>query len=249
MTENNTHPRVLVSGDIHGSHSIRKLSSRNFNKNNELNLTKQDYLIITGDFGLIWSPKGSRYYNDEQYWLKWLDEKPWTTLFVDGNHESFPLLNSYPVEEWHGGKIHRVSNSILHLMRGQVFNINNQTFFTLGGGYSHDIEYRTEGLNWWREEVPSFCEREEALANLAAHDWKVDYVITHDAPVSIAYTLINRSYDSSRTPDEYEQWLEDEILSKLEFKQWFFGHHHQDCTLKNGKGQVFQAMYNDIVSL
>lgn len=38
------------------------------------------------------------------WWRSWLNDRPFTTLFVDGNHENFDLLNAYPVENWHGGK-------------------------------------------------------------------------------------------------------------------------------------------------
>lgn len=236
---------IFITADLHGEHDIHKLSSHNF-KYNEIDppLTKEDYLIICGDFGLIWDWRGEN--EEERYWLDWLEEKPWTTLFVDGNHECFPRLNAYPIEQWNGGKIHRIRDSIIHLMRGQVFDIDGTTFFVNGGAASHDIHRRTEGKSWWREEVPSFCEREEALANLAAHDWKVDYVITHDAPVSIAERLVIMSRDYSRKLDEYEEWLENEIANKLEFKQWYFGHHHRDFEFCDGK---YQAMYYDIVML
>lgn len=243
MTENNTHHRVLCTGDIHGSHDIRKLSSRNFHYNDfDPPLTKDDYLIICGDFGLLWYPENSELDKQDQYWLNWLDEKPWTTLFVDGNHENFPRLNSYPVEEWNGGKIHRIKDSVIHLMRGQVFTLGDKTFACIGGGKSHDIEYRIEGRSWWPEEIPSQEEREEALINLAAHDWKVDYVITHDAPTIIANRLI---YTPDRSVDDFTDWLE-EVANKLEFNQWFFGHHHQDRELFDGK---FQAMYYDVAQI
>lgn len=78
-----------------------------------------------------------------------------TTLFIDGNHEYFRTndyhiqqkeykyctgLMDLPVEEWHDGKVHKVSDSVIHLMRGQIFEINGLSFFTFGGARSHDIE-------------------------------------------------------------------------------------------------------------
>lgn len=53
-------------------------------------------MIVCGDFGLIWDMKPSR---AEEYWMKWLSEKPWITLFVDGNHENFDRLKNYPITE------------------------------------------------------------------------------------------------------------------------------------------------------
>ncbi|NUU74615.1 metallophosphoesterase family protein [Paenibacillus xylanilyticus] len=126
--------------DIHGTISANKrFNSKNFPQQKQL--TKDDYLIITGDFGLIWD--GSK---ENQYWLKWLDKtKPFTTLFIDGNHENFDLLEEYPVEIWNGGKVHRINDSVIHLMRGQVFE----------------------------SEMPSQEEYEEELKNLEEHDWKI----------------------------------------------------------------------------
>lgn len=230
----------LITGDIHATHDIRKLSSDNFNKNNEINLTKDDYLIICGDFGLVWNEK---YKETCDEWLDWLEAKPWTTLFVDGNHEGFELLNAYPVEEWHGGKVHRIRDGIIHLMRGQVFEIDGEKYFTMGGAYSHDKEWRTEGINWWAEEVPSQEERDEAIANLTAHNWKVDYVITHEAPTEIADKLITMVRDYSRDVDEYTMWLGG-IAYRLDFKTWYHGHHHIDWSWEDGK---YMSMYDYIV--
>lgn len=236
-------PRILLSGDIHGSNSIRKLSSKKFHYNDfDPPINKDDYLIICGDFGLLWYKEDSENDKRDQYWLNWLNDKPWTTLFVDGNHENHPRLNSYQVMQWNGGKIHEIRESVYHLMRGQVFNLHGNKFFTMGGGASHDIEWRIKDVSWWTQEIPSFCEREEAIANLAKHNWKVDYVITHDAPTFVARKLI---YTPDRSTDEYTDWLE-EIANKLEFNQWFFGHHHQDRELFDGK---FQCMYNDIAQI
>jgi hypothetical protein len=30
---------------------------------------------------------------------------------------------TYPIEEWNGGKIQRIRPSVIHLMRGQVFEL------------------------------------------------------------------------------------------------------------------------------
>lgn len=233
----------FISGDIHGTHDIWKLGE--FSKGRGTELTKADYLIIAGDFGLLWYPEGSEEDKEDASWLEWLNDQPWTTLFVDGNHERFPRLNSYRINEWHGGNIHMIKDSVYHLMRGQVFKVDGKKFFTMGGGASHDKQWRTEGLSWWPEEVPSQEERNEALMNLDSNDWKVDYVVTHDAPVSIAKRLIEHKWD--RTTDEYEEWLQTEIADKLDFKRWYFGHHHTDWGF--GDDGKYRALYYDIIEI
>ncbi|WP_246361985.1 metallophosphoesterase family protein [Paenibacillus alba] len=104
---------IYITGDVHGSISIgRRLNTKNFPEQKKM--TKDDFVIISGDFGLIWN--GDK---EDQYWLKWLHkEKPFTTLFIDGNHENHDMLDAYPVEIWNGGKVHRINDSVIHLMRG-----------------------------------------------------------------------------------------------------------------------------------
>jgi len=139
---------IFITGDTHGEVDIRKFNSRKFSE--QKNLTKSDFIIITGDFGLLWD--GSNEYN---YWLKWLSEKNFTTLFIDGNHENFKMLNSYPVITWNGGKAHQITDSVIHLMRGQIFVIDGYKFFTFGGAKSSDKKFRKEGVSWWKEEMPN----------------------------------------------------------------------------------------------
>lgn len=95
---------------------------------------------------------------------------------MDGNYENFDRLYSYPVEEWHGGKVYKIRNSVIHLMCGQVFEIDGKKIFTIGGARSHDISggilefddpdfrlkkkkldqgwktYRINHLSWWEQE-------------------------------------------------------------------------------------------------
>lgn len=73
---------------------------------------------------------------------------------MDGNHENFDLINEYPVEEWCGGKVHIIrcdkegKPKIIHLMRGQVFEIEGKKIFTVGGAYSIDKYMRTPHRSW-----------------------------------------------------------------------------------------------------
>ena len=44
--------RVFVTGDTHIPIDVKKLNSDNFLEEKEL--TKDDYVIVAGDFGLLW---------------------------------------------------------------------------------------------------------------------------------------------------------------------------------------------------
>ena len=123
--------RIILTGDTHSDVSrILRLDMPE--------LTKDDYVIICGDFGGVWSFEEESTYEKEM--LDWLDSRNFTTLFVDGNHENYTRLYKYPIEEWNGGKVHKIRDSVLHLMRGEVFDIDNKKFFVFSGTKSHDIQ-------------------------------------------------------------------------------------------------------------
>lgn len=222
--------RVFVTGDLHSQKWIHKFSMEAFPEQRDL--TKEDFVIICGDFGCIWD--GGR---QDQYMLDWLSRRSFTTLFVDGNHECFPLLYSYPVKEWMGGKVHAVSPSIMHLMRGQVYIINGVKVFTMGGALSIDKHKRKEGVSWWPEEMPSDAEYDEAFENLGHHGWKVNFVFTHDAPDSIKEKL-GDWYEH----DKLTNFLEI-VRQDLIYDYWFFGHYHMNKMI-TGKDIV---LYEQIV--
>lgn len=232
---------IFVTGDCHAD--FKRFSKEIFPEQEEM--TKEDYVIICGDFGGVWN----RYEESKQekWWMDWLEEKPFTTLFVDGNHENFDRLYSYPVEQWHGGKVHKIRPSVIHLMRGQVFTIDSKKIFTFGGASSHDISggilepedpdfkqkkkeldrgwkpYRINRVSWWAQELPSVEELEEGRRNLAANGSEVDFIVSHCCASSTQVLLGGGLFQPDRLTDYFE-----EIRQQVKFKKWFFGHYHDN---------------------
>ena len=208
---------ILITGDIHGSHDIHKLSNKGNPDFKDIfnSMTKDDYVIICGDFGLVWNND-----KEDMWWRSWLNDRPFTTLFVDGNHEIFDLLNAYPVENWHGGKIHRIAPSIIHLMRGQLFDIEGKSFFTMGGAESHDREFRTIGISIWEQELPNNKEYAQALSTLENCEYKADYVITHCAPTDIEYEVEHGKWRLTYEPKK-KLPIEDFLREQGRFKHLF----------------------------
>lgn len=225
---------IFITGDIHGDYDIHKFSTRIFPMQREL--SRSDYMIICGDFGLIWSNSA-----DEKYWLKWLDRKSWTTLWIDGNHENFDLLKEYPIEEWHGGKVQKITENIIHLCRGSVLEIEGKKIFAFGGAESHDKEYRKLGRSIWLEEMPSADEMEQGRKSLDLNNWQVDIVITHSLPTHIQTQLFQSTdYKANALTNYFE-----EISSKLDYKLWFSGHYHTSRKYD----ERHRLVYNDILKL
>lgn len=232
---------IYVTGDTHGE--ITRFSTRRF-KARDFRLTKDDYLIICGDFGGVWFWPESQYYNRDKYIQKWFANKPWTTLFVDGNHENHHMLATYSIDEWNGGYVHHiVQDKVIHLMRGQVFNIDGTKIFTMGGAASHDRECRKVNIDWWEEEIPSSMEYQIALDNLEKHNYQVDYIISHCAPTSITKQIIGKYWLPQDDCSENQFF---EILTKnTEYKHWYFGHYHEDRTVD----LKHTCLYHQILSL
>jgi len=229
---------VYLTGDIHGQLSVRRLGRDNFPDGRSL--TRDDFVIILGDFGLVWD--GSK---SDEYWLDWLEGKPWTTLFIDGNHENHPLLAAHPTRAFCGGTVHEIRPHVLHLMRGNVFDLpvggGTKSFLAMGGAASHDRQWRTEGRSWWPEEIPSDEERETCEASLEQCGWHVDHVLTHDAPSDMVPKIGILSGRRFRA-DEYERWL-NSIAYRTEFGHWWMGHYHIDADL----GAGFTVLYREVI--
>lgn len=201
---------VYITGDTHGEYN--KFLKRIY----RFSVTYGDTVIVCGDFGFVWDTPYHRYL------LVKLTAVPFTIAFVDGNHEDFDFLKTYPVEEWNGGKVHRIVPNIVHLMRGQLFTIDGKSFFTMGGAYSPDRILRTEGKNWWADELPSSEDYRTAGETLEKCGYKTDYVITHTVPESVIHYIGAVPFKEDAELTGYFEWL----YRKLDFKKWFAGHFH-----------------------
>ena len=251
---------VYITGDTHAD--FRKFNTNKFPTQKDM--TRDDFVIICGDFGGVWYKKDDKGYKEQEYWLDWLNEKPFTVLFVDGNHENYDLLNALPKEKWHGGEAQFIRDNVIHLCRGQVFDINGKSFFTFGGAPSHDIDdgildptkyskyefqslynmwrshgkmFRVNHVSWWKEEMPSEEEKKIGITNLEKYGNKVDYIITHEAPSSILYQMYHGETEMNALSDYLG------LLSyRIDFTHWYFGHHHVNRDI----GEKFTCLYGNI---
>ena len=252
---------IYVTGDTHGD--FRRLSTSRFPK--QKSMTRNDFVIICGDFGGVWNDSP-----EERYWLNWLNDKPFTTLFVDGNHENHVRLRTeFPIQKFAGGDIRLIRSNIFYLQRGEVYEIDGKKFFCFGGASSHDIrdgivdpnefpseealkrelwwrrmtgqQYRVKGVSWWPEELPSDEEMQHGIEVLESNGNRVDYVITHCLPQEVASVFSMGLYQSDRLTMYFNKLLHD----GLQFERWFCGHYHVDRRVM-GK---FDILYESIVRI
>lgn len=199
--------------------------------------TSEDYLIICGDVGVC-----GFYASEEVETRRVFRNLPVTTLFIDGNHENFEQLNSYGIDIWNGGKVHFIESGIIHLMRGQVFEIDVTRFFTFGGAYSIDKMYRTEGVSWFPEEIPNRMEYEEGWHNLEKVDFQVDYILTHSGPREVVAAM---GYgEMSDDEVELRQYLQ-RVADNTALQHGISGIFTEDTEVED----MFYCLYDDIVVL
>ena len=250
---------LYFTGDCHADWA-KKFSTDAFPEQKEM--TRDDFVIVCGDFG-IWHDTKT-----ERWWLNWLEEKPFTLCFVDGNHENFDRLYSdeFEVVDFHGGKAHKIRDNVYHLMRGYIFDICDKKIFAFGGASSHDIQdgildrddfvddedfrstvkewdkkdkwFRINHMSWWKQEMPTQEEMDFGLKTLKEYDNKVDYIVSHCCPQEIASLFSHGLYK----PDQLTQYFND-VKDTVKFDKWFFGHYHDNAQILEN----YYLLYEQIV--
>lgn len=251
---------IYITGDCHAR--FNRFNTENFPEQKEM--TRDDFVIVCGDFGGVWADTP-----EERYWLTWLNNKPFTTLFVSGNHENFDRLYSeFPIVDFHGGKAHQIRENIYHLIRGNIFELCGKKFFAFGGASSHDVQdgildpndfvdaddfretynkwwrtgkmFRVKGYSWWSQELPSQEEMDFGIKTLEENENEVDFIVSHCCPQQIAATFSGGLYQADCLTNYF-----DEVMEKTKFTKWFFGHYHDNRQIL-GK---FIMLYEQIVRI
>lgn len=219
---------VYVTGDMHGC--LERFYDREFRK-----LKKGDVLIICGDFGYIFD--GSK--TQEQV-IDYLSKRKFVTAFVEGTHDDLETIGRCRVTVWKGGKVHRIKGNLLHLMRGQIFEIEGNSFFTFGGGESADRDLRTENDLWWRSEEPTAQELADGAKALDDYGCNIDYIITHEPPSLVKSAMLLRRGDIDHV-NKLNGYFE-EIGRSCTFKHWYFGSLHEDRQITSHYTCVFKKI-------
>ena len=233
--------RIFITGDTHGVINTYKLIYFPEHQD-KLNLTKDDVLIVAGDFGVPWDG----YDKDNIDLINFYEDLPVTVMFVDGNHEDFTELNKLPTTEKFGALCGIVSDHIFHINRGEVLDIDGKKILCVGGANSIDKAFRVAYESWWPDEEISHKDIEKAIN--AVKRQNPDIIVSHEAPLSIVKTLHGRytlKDNSSSALEGLYQYIRNNDNNVTD---WYFGHHHVDRELADDRIN-FHALFNDIVQV
>lgn len=222
---------ITLAGDWHGDADFaRRVIKRAPSGGNGNRL-----LVQLGDFGVWPGPAGTRFLDEVAATLRQMDA---VLLFVDGNHEDHPQLLGYPLRP---DGLRVVRPRLYHLPRGFRWQWHGQRWMALGGAHSIDRPKRTEGVDWWPEEVLT---AEQAAAAKAGGP--VDYLVTHDCPAGISMPGIRdpepgqpkELYDELVIEARYRAQLRDVVVA-VQPRRLFHGHYHvrHDARLPLGNGR------------
>lgn len=144
-------PSVVAAAAYKGMEKYRYCfeTFRRFAKRERMRLPHfiqlEDYVIVCGDFGLLWAKDKTFEYN-----LKWLSELPFTILWVQGNHDSYSMIAEYPLEVWSG-----VPDKV-----SPTYDQDRKKAIRSG------LPYRVRNASWREQELPTEEELQEGRDNL-----------------------------------------------------------------------------------
>lgn len=215
--------RILVIGDTHGD------------KDNISNLmdvaisNECDKIFQVGDFGYF--PHIEKHNSFLDFCSAEIHRSGIPIHFIRGNHDDVVSLKKF------GFGIHSIRENLFYHSDGFVWEWCGKRMVGIGGAYSIDRKFRTEGIDWFKDEqIPLYLTEKEI--------GKVDIVFSHDAPMSSSIdSLLDFGMDIGTIGNRNKLQL---ICENVRCGRLFHGHYHKryDCRGRFVDGERF-----DIVSL
>lgn len=230
--------RVFIRGDTHGDFEWLPEWCR------ENETTTNDILILLGDHALRFEGANKP---RELYRKELVAAQPITIFALRGNHDrpyykedgtvwedikltECPLLDNrgcgnllfFEDKMWHDSKY----PNIWYFQDGKKYFIKEKSFFTYGGAYSVDKEWRQiMHWTWYPNEIVS---NEEHCAVLDTIDHQhFNFILTHTCPTDWQPTdLFMKGLDQSKVDTTMERYLDDVLRYIGRYNYWYFGHYH-----------------------
>lgn len=221
--------KVFIVGDTHGRWDLlNSFLNKLKNDSDLLELSKEHevevVILQVGDFG--WFPHLQS--DEDQYGIynhvpHFVDEHI-KIYWCPGNHENW--FDIEDKEKNHSNQPFEFNKDqmpyIFYCPFGSMLTLHdNRTVMFCGGADSIDKYIRTEGIDWWRNEVITYSD----MLKLPLESTDVDIIISHTCPTYFNIIddvkIHNQIYkDSSR------DYL-DQVFDMFKPSLYFFGHFHR----------------------
>ena len=197
---------IYLISDPHGGESMKGLE-----RFLEIG-TDSDLLIILGDLGIKFEDT-----KENEAFTEWFLGLNMQIAIVEGNHENHAYLNAFPTDIWCGGEVNRISDTIVRLKRGNIYHIEGNTFWVMGGCKS-SAKWKEMGL-WFDGEEPTEEELSLGYSSLSKYNHKIDYVLTHKYA---NYKDIEDNKYSQLSLEGLTKYIDENVV----FSHWYSGHWH-----------------------
>lgn len=206
---------IAIAGDWHGDIQWARLALDSVAREGVTQI------IHCGDFGLDFP--GRKRGIAEDRLSRWLAANDQTLYISPGNHDCLENINKIPVGD--DGLITWRSN-IKIMPKGGRTVLAGLRIGHLGGGYSVDRAFRTEGRDLWAsEEEPTVEQAENLIAG-----GPVDLLICHDAPMGVAVKAKFDLPDDIKDRADRTRILLAHAVQETQPALVFCGHWHQRVT-------------------
>lgn len=152
---------IAIAGDIHGDSQLLNSALQ------KAVAAGAVALIQAGDFGV--------YPFTLEHLMAVAASSPIPVYFIDGNHEHYPIIKSWPSTE-----CKTIAPNLTYVPRGVVLEIAGLRVGFLGGAGSIDYAYRKAGRDWF----PNDEQIADASVDALIAAGPVDILITHTPPRS-----------------------------------------------------------------
>ena len=121
-----------------------------------------------------------------------------------------------------------------------IYNIEKNQFLVLGGAYSVDKFYRLSmGYKWFSDEQMTEQEKQNFWNKNISN---VDVVLSHTCPyTNIPRHLFLKTIDQSTVDNNMEYFLQ-EVKEKIQYKNWFFGHYHNNEQIEENMYMLYDGI-------
>lgn len=213
--------RVAIAGDWHADADYAVATIAHARRRNA------DVIIQLGDFGYRFDPA----YLDRLD--RALRRRNLILGFVDGNHEDFDRLLSFPLTP---DGLRPLRERIVHLPRGFRWRWGSVSCLALGGARSLDEFLRVPGVSWWPQEE---IDDDEAAAVVAGG--LTDAMFCHDCPAGVdvpgtARARFGFPAEAVEASEAHRRRLR-AIVDRVQPHRLWHGHFHQRYhTVTDGPG-------------